>query len=75
MIALFLKEHVLKPAVARFGTVAASFIVLGGNHLCTEFQVCGLVTDSGAAMVVTWLSAAALVLFDFVVQYLHQKGK
>lgn len=73
MWAQFLKQNVLKPGLARLGTVAATALVVGGDQACTHFGACGLVTEGGALEVVKWVIAAALVAFDLVVAYLDRK--
>lgn len=71
----FLKNTVVKPGLTRLGSVAAVAIVAGGDKLCAWLPAsCGMVTQSGAATVVAWVSAAALLAFDLVVIQLARKG-
>jgi len=65
----FLKNTVLKPGLERLGTIAALYLVWGGDWMCRTFDACGLVTSDGAALVMNYVVAAALVAFDVV--YIH----
>lgn len=71
----FLKNTVLKPGLERLGTIGATALLVGGDWACKTFDACGLVTEGGAAMVMTYVSAVALLAFDLVVIQLNRKGK
>lgn len=72
----FLKNTVLKPALQRVGTVLALLLVMGGDWMCKTFDACGLVTQSGADMVATYVVAVALLCFDLVlIQIDRLKGR
>lgn len=74
----FLKNTVLKPGLQRLGTVAAGLLVFGGDWLCANLNACGLVTKSGAEMVMTYVVAVALLAFDLIMIHwdrVKQKGK
>ena len=71
----FLKNTVLKPGLERLGTVAAVWLLTGGDWLCTHLNACGLVTQTGAHLVTTYVVAVALVVFDLVVIHLNRKPK
>lgn len=71
----FLKNTVLRPGLERLGTVGAVWLLTGGDWLCKTFDACGLVTQDGAAMVMTWVTAAALVAVDLVVIAINRRGK
>lgn len=60
----FVKNTLLKPLLERLGTAGATALVVGGEYVCQKFGACGLVTESGATQVATWVVAAALVLVD-----------
>lgn len=62
----WLKETILKPLLRRLGTVGATALVLGGDWLCQHWNACGLVTQSGAEVVMTYLVAVALLCVDLV---------
>lgn len=62
-----LKDLVLKPLFRRIGTVVAAWLVFGGNWMCDHWQACGLVTEAGANLVVTYLIAVACLAFDLAV--------
>lgn len=70
-----LKNTVLKPGLERLGTVAAVWLLAGGDWLCTNWEACGLVTPGGAQWVVNYVVAAALLSFDVAVIHLTRKGK
>lgn len=63
----FLKNSVLKPGLQRLGTIGATALVTGGDWLCQTFEACGLVTQGGATLVMTYVMAAALLAFDVAV--------
>lgn len=65
----FLKNTVLKPGLERLGTVLALWLVWGGDWACRTFEMCGLVTQDGAALVINYVVAVALLLFDVI--YIH----
>ena len=73
MLSAFLKENVVKPALRRLGTVGAAALVFGGDWMCRTFDACGLVTQSGAEMVMTYVSAVALLAFDLALAYFHNR--
>lgn len=70
----FLKNTVLKPGLQRLGTIGATALVTGGDWLCQTFDACGLVTQDGATLVMTWVAATALVVFDLAVIHLTRKA-
>lgn len=70
----FLKNTVLKPGLQRLGTVGALLLVTGGDWLCSKVGACGLVTQTGAELVMTYVVAVALLCFDLVVIQLQRKG-
>ena len=65
----FFKNTLLKPLLERLGTIAALALLWGGDWMCQTFDACGLVTQDGAALVMNYVIAAALVAFD--VLYIH----
>lgn len=71
----FLKNTVLKPGLERLGTVGATALIVGGDWLCKSFDACGLVTEGGAHMVMTYVVAVALLVFDLVVIQINRKGR
>lgn len=71
----FLKNTVLKPGLERLGTIGATALVAGGDKLCRLYEVCGLVTEDGAHLVMTWVVAAALIAFDLVIIALNRKAR
>lgn len=73
MWADFLKNTVLRPGLERLGTVAAIWLVTGGEWMCRNWDACGLVTDDGARMVVAYVIGAAFVAFDLAVIHLNRK--
>lgn len=70
----FIKNTVLKPGLERLGTVGAVLLVTGGDWLCENLQACGLVTQTGAEMVMTYVVAVGLLAFDLAVIQV-QRGK
>lgn len=67
----FWKEMVVKPLLRRVGTWIAAFLVFGGNWACQHWNACGLVSESGAALVANYLAAVAVVCFDLIVSWAH----
>lgn len=70
---MFLKENVLKPGLRRLGTVGAAALVFGGDWMCSTFNACGLVTQTGAEMVVTYVSAVALLAYDVAMEFIRNR--
>jgi hypothetical protein len=62
-----IKQNVVRPGLERLGTVAAVWLVTGGEWMCDKFQACGLVTPDGATQVVAYVTAVALLCIDLVV--------
>lgn len=62
-----LKELVLLPLLRRVGTWVAASLVVGGGWLCDKFEACGLVTESGANVVVAYGIAVLCLVFDLLV--------
>lgn len=76
MLKDFLKNNVLRPGLERLGTVGATALLVGGDWMCRTFEACGLVTETGAAIVMNYVVAAALLAFDVaVIHYNRRKGK
>lgn len=74
----FLKNTVLKPGLQRLGTILASLMLFGGDWMCKTFEACGLVTQSGAEMVATYIVAVCLLAFDVIIIHIDRmraKGK
>lgn len=71
----FLKNTILRPGLERLGTIAATALVTGGDALCVHWDVCGLVTTSGAEVTMQWVIAAALVMFDVAVIHLNRQKR
>lgn len=69
-----LKNTVLKPLLERVGTMCAALLVFGGNWLCDTFDACGLVTQHGADLVMTYVIAVAMLVFDLFVAWLNRKA-
>lgn len=69
----FIKNSVLKPGLERLGTVAAVWLLAGGDWMCTNWNACGLVTKDGAAMVITYVIAVALLAFDVTLIHLRRR--
>lgn len=70
MLTDILKNSVLKPLLMRLGTMLATALIVGGQWLCEHWSACGLVTEGGAQLVVTYVTAVALLIFDLVVEAL-----
>jgi hypothetical protein len=68
-----LKNTVLKPLLARVGTIAATYLVVGGNWACAHWDACGLVTQAGAEQVVTYVVAVILLCGDLLSQRILEK--
>lgn len=71
----FVKETILKPVLQRLGTIGASALVFGGEWLCVTFDACGLVTQDGADMVLTYVCAVALLCFDLAMSHFDRMAK
>lgn len=69
----WIKNTVIRPAADRLGTVAAGFLVMGGDWMCTTFEACGLVTQDGADMVVRYLVAVVFLAMDVLVIHVERK--
>lgn len=69
----FIKENVFKPALRRIGTYGAAVLMWGGDFMCTTFDACGLVTETGANTVVRYVTAVALLAYDLFASYLERK--
>lgn len=69
----FLRKTVLEPLLRRVGTAAATALLVGGDYVCDHWGACGLVNESGALAVTTWVVAAALVATDIALSYLDKK--
>lgn len=70
-----IKNTVLKPLLERLGTVAAALLVFGGDWVCQAIDACGLVTKGGAEMVMTYVIAVALLMFDLIVSWMNRKAE
>lgn len=69
-----LKENVIKPVFRRLGTLGAGALMFGGEWACQHLDACGLVTEGGAAMVMQYVAAAALLAFDLSLAWLERKS-
>lgn len=63
----FIKNTIVKPGLERLGTIGATALLVGGDWLCKSFDACGLVTQGGADLVMTYVVAVALLVIDLVV--------
>lgn len=73
MLNTIIVDNLLKPALRRLGTVAATALVVGGDWLCANANACGLVTPAGATTVTTYVVAVAFVLVDLAISWLERK--
>lgn len=71
----FIKENVVKPGLRRIGTMGAGVLLFGGDWLCTHANACGLVTQGGAEVVMTYVTAVALVGYDLAASYFERHNK
>lgn len=71
----FLLNTLFKPLLQRLGTVAATFLVAGGDWLCRTYEACGLVTDGGAALVLNYVVAAALLAAELAWVHIERMTK
>lgn len=69
----FIKNTIVKPGLERLGTVAAVWLLAGGDWLCKTFDACGLVTEGGVHLVMTYVVAVALLAFDLVVIWWNRR--
>lgn len=69
----FFKNVVVKPGLERLGTIGATALLVGGDALCKHFDACGLVTQGGAEMVMTYVVAAALLAIDLIVTWWNRR--
>ncbi|HTN61991.1 MAG TPA: hypothetical protein VL147_10590 [Devosia sp.] len=69
-----IKNTVLKPLGLRLGTMGAVWLLAGGQWLCDNWDACGLVTEAGSHMVMTYLLAVVMVMFDLVMEYAARRG-
>lgn len=64
----------LKPFLERVGTAAGMYVLLAGDKVCEAWaQSCGLVTQAGVGMVMSWLVAAAFFAMDWSIGQLNRK--
>ena len=70
-----LVDTVVKPALRRAGTAGAALLVVGGDWLCENINACGLVTEGGAAQVMSYVVAVALLAMDLSMSYMHDRKK
>jgi len=66
-------ENVVKPALHRIGTMSAAVLLIGGEWLCANLNACGLVTAGGAATVMQYVVAVALVGVDLVLDWMDKR--
>nr|QJB21388.1 MAG: hypothetical protein [Microvirus sp.] len=73
MLKTVLVDNFVKPALRRLGTAGATALVLGGDWLCANVNACGLVTEDGAAQVMTYVTAVALLCIDLAAEWVHKR--
>jgi len=71
----FVVDNIVKPALRRLGTIAATALVVGGDWLCDNLNACGLVTPEGANSVMTYVVAVALLFIDLAMTWLHERKR
>jgi len=68
-------KETLAGALKRLGTVGATVLIAGGDWLCTEWNACGLVTQDGAAQVMTYVIAVSLLLVDLAFEWVDRRAR
>lgn len=70
----FFKNTILKPVLERLAGWGVISLMWGGNWLCETLNACGVVTQNGASMVMAWVSAVGVLIFELMLSWMNRKS-